>query len=215
VSVGSKLRVLAAGLLILMLIGSVAVITIKGHTERPQAIVSDDASRAEPLIAGMFSPAYRAPDFSLPGTNGSDATLASYRGKVVLLEFGFTNCAAVCPTTLATLAQARKKLGKAADSVQVVFVTVDPERDDVAHLRDYLAAFDPGFVGATGSPAALAAIRQKYGVTAVKEGNGSDYAIAHTASIFMIDRTGKLRALMPYGHQADDFVHDIRYLAAN
>jgi protein SCO1/2 len=132
----------------------------------------------------------------------------------VLLSFGFTYCATVCPTTLSTLAQARSKLGKAADSVQVVFVTVDPARDDAAHMREFLAAFDPGFVGATGTSDALAAVREKYGVTAVRHGADADYVMAHTSSIFLIDRAGKLRAMMPFGHDAADFVHDIRLLLA-
>jgi protein SCO1/2 len=165
-----------------------------------------------PLKAGVFTPPYMAPDFSLRGSNGSDVMLSRYRGKVVLLTFGFTHCAAVCPTTLATLAQARSGLGKAAGSVQVIYVTVDPERDDAAHMREYLAAFDPSFIGATGTPGALAAVRQKYGVTAVKRGTGRDYAMVHTSSIFLIDRAGRLRALMPFGHDAADFVHDIKLL---
>jgi len=166
------------------------------------------------MTAGVFNPPHLAPDFSLAGSDGSDITLARYRGKVVLLTFGFTHCAAVCPTTLATLAQARSGLGKAGDKVQVVYVTVDPARDDAAHMRDYLAAFDPSFIGATGTPDALAVVRRQYGVTAVREETGADYAIAHTSSIFLIDRAGKLRALMPFGHQAADFVHDVRLLLA-
>ena len=173
-----------------------------------------DAGARPELKAGVFSPPYMAPDFSLRGTNGSDVTLARYRGKVVLLTFGYTNCAAVCPTTLATLAQTRSSLGKAANTVQVIYVTVDPERDTAARIREFLAAFDPSFVGATGTPAALAAVRQKYGVTATKQGSGRDYAMAHTSSIFLIDRAGKLRALMPFGHNAADFVHDIKFLSA-
>ena len=166
------------------------------------------------LKAGVFSPPYMAPEFSLPGTKGLDVTLARYRGKVVLLTFGFTHCEAVCPTTLATLAQARDNLGKAADSVQVIYVTVDPERDDLAHMRKYLAAFDTSFVGVTGAPGALAAMRQKYGVTAKKHGSGPDYVMAHTSSIFLIDRAGKLRAVMPYGHEPADYVHDAKLLLA-
>src|SRR5262249_20137203 len=155
---------------------------------------------AEPpaLKAGVFSPPYMAPDFSLPGSDGANVTLARYRGKVVLLTFGFTNCAAVCPTTLSTLAQARSRLGKEAADVQVIYVTVDPERDNAARMHDYLAAFDPSFVGATGAPGALEAVRRKYGVTAVKHGTGRDYVMAHTSSIFLIDRAGRLRALMPF-----------------
>jgi protein SCO1 len=179
------------------------------------AFLMPSAHAAAPpaLKAGMFSPAYMAPEFSLRGSGGSDVTLARYRGKIVLLTFGFTNCAAVCPTTLATLAQARHGLGKAADAVQVVYVTVDPARDSPARMRDYLAAFDPSFIGATGGADALAAVRQKYGVTAIKHGAGRDYVMVHTSSIFLIDRAGKLRALMPFGHDAADFAHDIKLLA--
>lgn len=173
-----------------------------------------DAARPGEMRAGAYTPPHQAPDFTLPGSDGSEVTLARYRGKIVLLSFGFTYCAAVCPTTLATLAQVRSKLGKAADQVQVIFVTVDPARDDAAHMRDYLKAFDPSFIGATGTPEALAAVRQKYGVTAVKRGTGTDYAMDHTSSIFLIDRDGKLRAMMPFGHGPDDFVHDIRLLLA-
>src|SRR5262245_45962176 len=93
------------------------------------------------LIAGVFSPPRQAPDFSLDGSNGSELKLRSYRGKVVVLAFGFTSCPDVCPVTLATLAQARRRLGADAQDVQVVYVTVDPERDDAARMRAYLASF--------------------------------------------------------------------------
>ncbi len=176
------------------------------------AATSASATAGPALKAGVFNPPYMAPDFSLHGSDGSDVTLSRYRGKVVLLTFGYTNCAAVCPTTLATLAQTRSGLGKAASAVQVVYVTVDPARDDANRMRHYLAAFDPSFVGATGTPDALAAVRKKYGIMAVKQGGGSNYAMAHTSSIFLIDRAGKLRALMPFGHDASDFVHDVKLL---
>jgi protein SCO1/2 len=94
-------------------------------------------------------------------------------------------------------------------------VTVDPDRDSAARMKEYLAAFDATFVGATGKPDMLAVVRQKYGVTATKLGSGPDYAMAHTSSIFLIDRAGKLRALMPFGHDAADFVHDIRFLSVH
>ena len=164
--------------------------------------------------AGVFEPPRQAPGFALRGTDGSELTLARYRGKVVLLSFGFTHCAAVCPTTLATLAQARSALGPAADRVQVVFVTVDPERDAPAQLKAYLAAFDAGFVGATGRPEVLAAMRKDYGVVAEKVPMADGYAMDHTSSIFLIDREGRLRALMPYGRDARDFVHDVKLLLA-
>ena len=167
---------------------------------------------AEAMRAGAFDPPRAAPGFALRGSDGSAVSLARYRGKVVLLTFGFTSCAAVCPTTLATLAQARSALGARADEVQVLFVTVDPERDSAAQMQQYLAAFDGSFVGATGEPGVLAAVRADYGVTAEKQGTGSDYAMAHTSSIFLIDQAGRLRGLMPFGHDAADFVHDVTRL---
>lgn len=171
-----------------------------------------EAAAPAQMRAGVFDPPRAAPEFALPGSDGSVVSLARYRGKVVLLSFGYTHCAAVCPTTLATLAQARSGLGQAASSVQVIYVTVDPERDSAAHMKRYLAAFDPSFIGVTGEPDALATMREDYGVTAARQGTGPDYAMAHTSSIFLIDRHGRLRAVMPYGHDAADFVHDIGLL---
>lgn len=198
---GPRARLLSlAGVLLLILGGAIAF-----HAREPAP---------QGMRAGAYDPPGPAPGFSLSGSDGSEVTLARYRGKVVLLTFGFTYCPAVCPTTLATLAQARRVLGKAADSVQVIFVTVDPERDDAAQMKQYLAAFDPSFIGVTGAPEALAAVRQGYGVTAEKQGSSPDYAMAHTSSIFVVDRAGRLRAMMPFGHDAADFVHDIRLLLA-
>ena len=196
-----------AGVLVLLVAG--LAISSLSQKAAPQA------AQSQGMRAGAYDPPHEAPDFSLPGSDGSQVTLARYRGKIVLMSFGFTYCAAVCPTTLATLAQVRSKLGETADQVQVIFVTVDPARDDAAHMRDYLAAFDRSFIGATGTPDALAAVRAKYGVTAVRRGTGADYAMDHTSSIFLIDRAGKLRAMMPFGHDPADFVHDIHFLLAN
>jgi protein SCO1 len=173
------------------------------------------AAQAVPALkAGVFEPPRQAPEFALRGSDGQELSLARYRGKLVLMSFGFTHCAAVCPTTLATLAQARQALGPQAGAVQVVFVTVDPERDDPARLKAYLAAFDPSFVGGSGRPEVLAAMRKTYGVVANKVPMSDGYAVDHSASTFLIDRDGKLRAMMPYGRDAKDFVHDIKLLLA-
>jgi protein SCO1 len=167
---------------------------------------------APALKAGVFEPPRAAPDFSLQGSDGRPLQPSRFKGKVVLLGFGFTWCPSVCPTTLATLAQARRKLGAAAADVQVVYVTVDPQRDDAARMKEYLAAFDPTFVGATGTADRLAAVRKDYGVFAEKKGQGKDYQVAHSSFTYLIDRRGSLRALMPYGHGPDDYVHDLRIL---
>lgn len=172
------------------------------------------AAATEPLKAGVFEPPRAAPEVALRGSDGRDFKLANHRGKVVLLSFGFTSCPAVCPTTLATLARARGELGAAAADVQVVFVTVDPERDDVARMKAYVTAFDPAFLGATGQPAALERARQAFGATATKVPVGSGFAFDHTSSVFIIDRQGRLRGMMPYGRSAKDYVHDLRILLA-
>jgi protein SCO1/2 len=167
---------------------------------------------APELKAGTFSPPRAAPDFSLQGSDGQPLNLSRYKGKVVALGFGFTFCPSVCPTTLATLAQARRKLGSSAADVQVVYVTVDPERDNAARMKEYLAAFDPTFVGGTGTAERLATVRKDYGVFAEKKGNGKDYQVAHSSFTYLIDRSGSLRALMPYGQGPDDYAHDLRIL---
>jgi len=165
------------------------------------------------LIAGVFNPARAAPDFALRGSDGTELQLRRYRGKVVLLAFGYTSCTEVCPITLGVLAQARKKLAAAADELQVIYITVDPERDDAPRMRQYLTAFDPSFVGGTGTPPQLAAVRTDYGISvANKTPNPGGYALRHWSYVYLIDRSGSLRALMPYGHSADDFAHDVRIL---
>jgi protein SCO1/2 len=166
------------------------------------------------LKAGVFDPPRQAPDFSLRGSDGNELKLSRYRGKVVLLGFGFTSCASVCPITLSTLAKAQKKLGPGGRDLQVVYVTVDPERDSPEKMRSYLSAFDASFIGATGTAEQLGNVRQAYGVTATKvKGTGpADYSVDHSSFVYLIDRAGSLRALMPYGHSADDFAHDVAIL---
>jgi protein SCO1/2 len=167
-----------------------------------------------PLKAGVFDPPHAAPELALAGSDGAELRLSRYRGRLVLLAFGFTACADVCPVTLGTLAQVRKLLGPDAGAVQVVYVTVDPERDDAERMRTYLASFDPGFVGGTGAAERLEAVRRAYGVLAERRNAASGYTVAHSSSVYLIDREGRLRALMPYGRPADDYVHDLRLLLA-
>ena len=166
------------------------------------------------LKAGAFDPPAPAPELSLQGSNGGTLSLGSYRGRVVLLEFGFTNCPKVCPTTLATLASVHRHLGADAKRVQVDYVTVYQERDTPAQLRAYLRGINPGFVGGTGAPAQLAEVRKHYGVMAQRWAVGNSYTVGHSSSVFLIDRQGRLRAMMPYGALAADYVHDIRALLA-
>ena len=166
------------------------------------------------LKSGVFEPARVAPAFVLAGSDGNELRLDRFRGKVVILGFGFSHCPEVCPTTLAKLAKARKQMGAAASDVQVIYVTVDPERDTREQLRGYLALFDPTFIGGTGTPAQLAAVYKDYGITATRyQGRApGEYGFEHSTFVYLIDREGRLRAMAPYGKSADDIAHDATIL---
>ena len=167
------------------------------------------------MKSGVFDPPRVAPEIVLPASNGTEFKLSKYRGKVVVLEFGYTHCLDVCPVSLATLTQARQKLGAAGVDVQVVFITVDPERDNAARLRTYLAPFDPSFIGVTGSRQQIDALLKNFGISATKrmvEGSKTDYSMHHSSYLYFIDRNGMQRAMMPFGRPAGDFVHDLQLL---
>jgi protein SCO1 len=170
------------------------------------------AASAPAFKAGVFDPPRQAPDFSLQGSNGQALRLSQYRGKVVLLAFGYSHCLSVCPITLHTFAQTLRQMGTAAAGVQVVYVTVDPQRDTAAKLRAFLGSFDPRMIGGTGTELQLAQVRKDYGVSATKIPDGNSYMYDHSSSIYLIDRVGRLRALMPYGHTPDDFANDLHLL---
>jgi protein SCO1/2 len=170
------------------------------------------AAAAGGFKSGVFDPPRQAPGFTLQGTDGQTLNLNRYLGKVVLLAFGYSSCAAVCPVTLHTFALAVRKLGPAAAGVQVVYVTVDPERDTPVRLKQFLASFDPTFTGATGTEQQLEQVRKDYGVSAKKIPYEKTYVYDHSSFTYLLDRKGRLRALMPYGHSADDFVNDLNIL---
>jgi protein SCO1 len=174
------------------------------------------AHAADKLKSGTFDPPRLAPQISQKAADGKDFALDKYRGKVVVLEFGYTSCADVCPVSLALLKQAREKLGPLGDKLQVVFVTVDPQRDTAPKLKAYLEQFDKSFVGLTGTEEQMAAIRKAYGISATKkmiEGSKTEYTMGHSSYLYFIDPQGRLRALMPFGRPADDIVHDVTLLA--
>ena len=168
------------------------------------------------LRSGAFDPPRPAPDFALPATSGDEFRLRRYLGKVIVLTFGYTSCPDVCSTVLAELAQVRERLGNAAKRVQVVYVSVDPERDNPARLRGFTEQFDKTFLGLTGPMDQLAPVWKAYGVSVVRrELPGSKpptYLIHHSASVFLIDAAGRLRVMAPFGTPSEDVLHDIRTL---
>lgn len=155
-----------------------------------------------------------AHNFSLMSHVGQRVALNDFRGKIVLVYFGYTICPDVCPTTLADLSKARKSLGKDADQIQVIMVTVDPERDTLPVLADYMTHFHPSFLGLTGTPDEIAQAATPFGVFYEKENSDSalGYLVNHTATVMVIDRQGYLRIVFPFGTTAEDIAADLKYL---
>ena len=153
-------------------------------------------------------------DFALTDFNGKARTLEDFRGKVVVMFFGYTHCPDVCPTTLAELAETMKRLGADADKVQVLFVTVDPARDTPELLAQYVPAFDKRFLGLRGDADALAKTASEYKVIYQKQPGTApgSYSMDHSAGTYIYDPKGRLRLYVSYGLGTDVFVHDIKAL---
>ena len=153
-------------------------------------------------------------DFALTDHNGKARTLADFRGKAVVIFFGYILCPDVCPTTLATLAEALRRLGPDAAKVQVLFVTIDPERDTAELLSHYVTAFDPSFLGLWGDAEATARTAKEFKVLYQKQpGRTPDtYTMDHSAGTFVFDPQGRLRLYAGHGQNADVFAHDLREL---
>lgn len=155
-----------------------------------------------------------AQDFTLTNQYGQKTSLNDYEGKVVLLYFGYTACPDVCPTTLAELKKATELLGDRSDEVQTIMITVDPERDTVEIMAEYLAHFHPGFLGLVGTPDEVAQIATYYGIYFQKQETDSvlGYLVDHTATVMLVDQDGYLRLIFPYGTGGAEIAEDITYV---
>ncbi|WP_321884226.1 SCO family protein [Paraburkholderia bannensis] len=155
-------------------------------------------------------------NFSLPDSNGKTRTMADFKGKVVVLFFGYTHCPDVCPTTMAELSQALQQLGPDADKrVQVIFVSVDPERDTPQILGQYVSAFNPTFIALRpADDAQLKQVTKDFRVYYAKvPGKTPDgYTMDHTAASYVFDTTGKLRLFARDGQGVTPWVHDLKIL---
>jgi protein SCO1/2 len=155
-------------------------------------------------------------DFRLKDTQGKERTLADWHGKVVLLHFGFTQCPDACPTMLARAAEVRKMLGAQKDKLQVLFVTLDPERDTPQRLAGYVTFFHPRLIGLTGDMRAIAQAARAYKVYYAKVATANGYTIDHSGYVYLMDRAGRYLGFFPPGTPPERMVEVIRpYLEAN
>lgn len=152
--------------------------------------------------------------FRLTDDNGHAVSAEDYRGKVVLLYFGYTHCPDVCPLTLARLHAVLHRVGPKADDARILFVSVDPARDTPPVMHAYVNAFDPRAVGLTGTPGAIEALSKRYRSAFTREpdkGNGQ-YEVSHSSAIYLFDRQGQARLLATPATSQDDLVHDLYLL---
>jgi len=157
-----------------------------------------------------------ARDFALNDQDGKPRTLADFKGKAVVVFFGYTHCPDVCPTTLSEMAAAMKELGPDADRVQVVFITLDPERDKPELLKSYVPSFDPRFIALSGDQEATARVAKEFKVFYQKvPGKTADtYTMDHTAASYVFDPQGRVRLFVRHGQGTEPIVHDLKALLA-
>ncbi|AIY39775.1 Cytochrome oxidase biogenesis protein Sco1/SenC/PrrC [Collimonas arenae] len=155
-----------------------------------------------------------ARDFALTDHTGKPRTLADYKGKVVVVFFGYTQCPDVCPTTMVEMANVLKEMGPLASKVQVLFVTVDPERDTQELLSKYVPAFDPSFVGLYGDAAATEKVAKEFRVfyQKVPGKTPGSYSMDHTAGSYVFDPEGHIRLFIRHGQGPEPVAHDLKLL---
>jgi protein SCO1/2 len=179
-----------------------AVLTLHGCGRENQGL----SFRATDVTGADFGK-----DFQLTDSDGRMRRLADFRGKVVVVFFGYTHCPDVCPTTLAELASAVKQLGASGEKVQVLFITADPERDTADVLKKYVTAFNPQFLALRGTLEQTQQVAKEFKVI-IQKSPGSDpnnYTVDHSAGSYIYDTQGKLRLYVGYGQGATAFAHDI------
>jgi protein SCO1 len=179
--------------------------------DRPGA---DGHGSASPFKGIDITGAEYARGFELTDFNEKTARLSDFVGKVVMLYFGFVQCPDVCPTALTRAAAVKQQLGADGAQLQVIFVTVDPERDTPALLREYMASFDPSFLAMTGSAEQIAQAAKEFRVYYKKVPTGSSYTMDHTALSYLFDRQGRIRVVLRHEQSAQDYTADIRALLA-
>lgn len=173
----------------------------------------DSSPKAPAFQLTDITGAQFARDFQLTGHNGKPRTLADFKGKVVVIFFGYTYCPDACPTTMGELVLVMKELGKDAARLQVLFITVDPERDTPVVLSKYVPAFHPGFLGLYGDADATARTAKEFKIIYQKQPlKDGGYTVDHSAGSYLYDTAGRVRLFAQYGRGAQPLLHDIRLL---
>ena len=175
-----------------------------------------EVSRAAPApVAFKLAPwpqAAHSPSFRLRDADGAPRTLQDYRGKVVVVFFGFLRCPGLCSAEMHKLTVVMKQLGERAAHVQVLFITLDPQHDSPKLLKSYLRAFDPRFIGLTGTTAQINQATSSFQVQYTRVPQGADYTIAHSTATLIIDASGRLRLVSAADSPVADLVHDLAIL---
>ena len=155
-----------------------------------------------------------AQDFRLKDQNGNVRTLADFKGKIVVTFFGFTQCPDVCPTSMTTMAEVKRLLGDQGERLQVLFITVDPERDTQALLKEYMASFDPGFIALRPEPDELKDVAAAFKIyyKKVPGSTPTAYTMDHSAGKYIFDTEGRVRLFSAYGTDASTIASDIQIL---
>lgn len=172
-----------------------------------------DASYLEDLNGAVFDPPRSISNFTFASTTGEDFTLSDYSGEIILLYFGYRTCPDFCPTTFTELRQIYLSLGEPEERVKIVFVTVDPERDDLESLSLYTQAFNADFIGLRAEGESLQNLMDEFGVIAEKRqlaDSALSYLIDHTASLFLIGPDGRLQVQYLYGTPYQDILEDVQ-----
>jgi len=182
-----------------------AVLGLSGCEKAPSSFQGVDITGAE-----------YARNLSLPDADGKPRSLADFKGQVLVVFFGYTQCPDVCPTTMAELAAVKKQLGDDGKRVRGIFVTVDPERDTAALLKAYLASFDPSFVALRGEPDQIKQVASDFKVfySRVPGKTEGSYTIDHTAASYLFDAQGRVRVFERYGSGDAALLHDLKTLLA-
>jgi protein SCO1/2 len=209
------------GTLVMIVIGAAVVLLIvlnrpaQSTTNTGAAIIEGDAFDGITQV----EPPRALPDFTLTDQRGEPFSLSDLRGKMALLFFGFTHCPDVCPLTLLEFKQVKSALGKQAEDVAFVFISIDGARDTPEVLAEYVGGFDESFIGLTGDDATLTRIGSDYNLYFARRANPSgsadDYIMDHTSSAFLVNRSGDLTAVYAYGTQSDVIAGDIQTRLAN